>query len=211
MPGAIPNPLWVFRIVHMDNIEFILTHGMFTKDHPNRDPNYINIADLRIQKLRETQPVRIPNRGNLSDYVPFYFGPLSPMLYRIKTGYGVKQIDQSAIVYICCKVDKLKTECPNIIFTDGHAKPIDTRHFDDFNQLSEIDWNMVNQHDWKNTDEDNDRMRRKQAELLVHSHVPANCIGAIAVYNAASKTKVETIMKNLKLQIPVIVKTNYYY
>lgn len=47
--------------------------------------------------------------GTLSDYVPFYFTPCSPMLYNIKTGYnGVpKQEAMEEIVLLVASLRKL--------------------------------------------------------------------------------------------------------
>ncbi|MFI5200774.1 MAG: DUF4433 domain-containing protein [Candidatus Kapaibacterium sp.] len=217
MPGTIPKSIWVYRIVHVDNIEFILTHGMHAKDHPERDTNYVNIGLPQIQGLRSSQPVRIRNHSHLADgyltnYIAFYFGQRQPMLYKIQTGHGgVTMRPPSDIVYVCCKLDVLRAECAKVIFTDGHASKIISSHYDDFNLLTEVDWNMVNEREWNDTDDDNDRKRRKQAELLVHSHVPPSCIGGLVVYNAASKTKIETIMNKLKIQIPVKINHELYY
>jgi len=44
MPGQQPNIVSVFRIVHIDNVEYLLKHGMFTRNHSMADPNYINIG-----------------------------------------------------------------------------------------------------------------------------------------------------------------------
>lgn len=36
---------WLYRIVHIDNLKYILEHGMFNRSHANADPDYINIGD----------------------------------------------------------------------------------------------------------------------------------------------------------------------
>ena len=38
--------------------------------------------------------------GTLSDYVPFYFTPFSPMAYNIHTGLGVNRINWRDIVVL---------------------------------------------------------------------------------------------------------------
>ena len=87
MPGQRPDNIILYRIVHINNLQFILQNGMFTRHHPLSDPQYLNIGDSTLIAQRNTYPVGInPPGGMLGDYVPFYFGPLSPMLYNIKTG-----------------------------------------------------------------------------------------------------------------------------
>lgn len=91
--------IWLFRIVHIDNVEYLLKNGMFTRHHALADPDYINIGDRVLINQRDDYPVNLEGFGNLGDYVPFYFGPLSPMLLNIKTGYrGITMRPQEDIV-----------------------------------------------------------------------------------------------------------------
>lgn len=215
MPGQQPNIVRVFRIVHIDNVEYLLTHGMFTKTHAQADPNYINIGDSGLIAQRNDYPVGInPPNGQLGEYVPFYFGPLSPMLLNIKTGYsGITQRPQEDIVYIVCRANSIVEYCDEWCFTDGHAKNTITEFYNNLDNLSEVDWNIVSERQWSNTEEDFDRMRRKQAEFLVKHHVPVNCISSIVVLNQTKKEFVEEIINRLGLEILVQVNPNneYYY
>lgn len=215
MPGQQPNIVSVFRIVHIDNVEYLLMHGMFHRNHPQADPNYINIGDSTLIAQRNDYPVGVnPPNGNLGEYVPFYFGPLSPMLLNIKTGYrGITQRPQEEIVYIVCRVNSIVEACEEWCFTDGHAKNNITEFYNDLQYLSEVDWNMVFEKHWKNTEEDFDRMRRKQAEFLVKHHVPVSCISGIVVFDETGKTFVEGVVTRLGLEIPVLVNPNnqFYY
>lgn len=215
MPGQQPNIVRVFRIVHIDNVEYLLRYGMFTRTHAQTDPNHINIGDSGLIAQRNTYPVGInPPNGVLGDYVPFYFGPLSPMLLNIATGYrGITRRPQDEIAYIVCRVNTLIQNCAEWCFTDGHAKNAITEFYNDMNDLGKVDWDMLGQRQWSNTEEDFDRMRRKQAEFLVKHHVPVNCISSIVVLNEARKTFVEEIITRLDLAIPVRVNPNnqFYY
>lgn len=215
MPGQQPNIVQVFRIVHIDNVEYLLSHGMYHRNHSNSDPNYINIGDSTLIAQRNNYPVSInPPNGNLGEYVPFYFGPLSPMLLNIKTGYrGIRQRSQGEIVYIVCRVNTIAQSCEQWCFTDGHAKNSISGFYNDLVRLSEVDWNMVTERHWSNNEDDFDRMRRKQAEFLVKYHVPVSCISSIVVLNEIKKTIIEEIVNKLGLEIPVIVNPNnqFYY
>ena len=212
MPGQIPAEIWLFRIVHISNIDYILNNGMFTGNHPQADPNYLNIGDPNLIDQRHNYTVKIiPPNGYLGEYIPFYFGTLSPMLFKIKTGYGVHQYAQEDIAYICCKLDNVINNCSEWCFTDGHAKATISEFYNNLANLNQVDWTIINERMWTNTDSDYDRMRRKQAEFLVKDHVPLGCIEGIAVYNERSKLNVEQIIQRLGINIPVKVKNNFYY
>lgn len=215
MPGQQPDIVKVFRIVHVDNVEYLLRHGLFTRTHQQADPNYINIGDTGLIGQRNDYPVATnPPNGVLGDYIPFYFGPLSPMLLNIKTGFrGITKRPQKDIVYIVCRVNTIVEHCEEWCFTDGHAKNKLTDFYTNLDDLKEVDWDVVFLGQWHNTEDDLDRMRRKQAEFLVKHHVPVGCISGIAVFDASQKTFIETILNRLDLIIPVIVNPNnqFYY
>ena len=169
MPGKQPNIIFLYRIVHIDNLDYILTHGMITRNHINADPNYINIGDTGLIAQRTDYPVGInPPNGVLGDYIPFYFGPLSPMLLNIKTGHrGITKRPQEEIIYVVCKLENVIAKCDKWCFTDGHAKTAITGFFNKTESLHEVDWDIVKERYWTNAEEDFDKMRRKQAEFLV--------------------------------------------
>jgi hypothetical protein len=178
MPGSVPEIVRIYRIIHIDNVEYALTHGMFTRLHEKADPNYINIGDTDLITKRNNYPVKVnPPNGLLGEYVPFYFGPLSPMLLKIKDGNGgITRRAQEEIVYFISRVETIVLYCPNWCFTDGHAKKAITDFYNSIEDLDEVDWNVVRQRYWSNTEDDFDRVRRKQAEFLVKDHVPVDCI-----------------------------------
>lgn len=64
-----------------------------------------------------------------------------------------------------------------------------------------------------NTEEDYDRMRRKQAEFLVKSHVPATCICGLIVLDADQENKAKEITQNAGLELPIYIDTKrkYFY
>ncbi|MGH2622492.1 MAG: DarT ssDNA thymidine ADP-ribosyltransferase family protein [Sphingobacterium sp.] len=68
-----PNPVFIFRMVHWKNIEYILRHGLCCKSHPEADPEYINIGHQQLIKDREDTLIPISGYGTLGDYIPFYF------------------------------------------------------------------------------------------------------------------------------------------
>lgn len=215
MPGQIPDVPKVFRILHITNLEYMLVNGIYTKNDVNADPNYINIGDTGLISKRQDYVVKInPPNGELGEYIPFYFGPLSPMLLKIRDGDGgVTKRPQSEIIYVVCRIETIKEFCPEWCFTNGHSVPLITEFYNSTEHLDKVDWDVVSLKYWRNTEDDLDRMRRKQAEFLVKNHIPSKCIGAIVTYNNDTKEIVLNILKKLELDIPVRVnpKNNFYY
>lgn len=215
MPAVDYKSKFIFRMIHYQNLEFILNNGMHAKTSPIQDPGYINIGDIQLIEQRRVCHVGInPPGGDLGDYVPFYFGGHSPMLLNIKTGYrGIQQRPQSDIIYLVCKIQDIIACCPEWCFTDGHAKNNFTEFFNDINDLCQIDWNAVSLQHWANDEQDRDRMRKKQAEFLVKTHVPTNCITGIIVKTPQREQFVKEVLSRLSLNIRVKVDSNnkYYY
>ena len=212
MPSAVPNIVGVYRIVHIDNLKDILVRGMFAATHPDRPDDYRFIGNKRLTLQRKTYRVSVPSGGELGDYVPFYFSKRSVMLYNIHTGYGgIEQTPQEQIIYVLCKLDSLEQGGCQYCFTDGHAKSNQTRFYTDRADLDKLDWDVLKARQWNNTLEDRDRMRRKQAELLVRYHVPVSCIDYLVVYNQATQRVVKQIVVDSSCNVPVATKPLFYY
>lgn len=96
------------------------------------DPNFVSIGNSELIDLRKHRVVDIPPGGTLTDYIPFYFTPYTPMLYNIKTGYGeIKQRHNDEIIVLVSSLHELERAGVEYVFTDRHAK-LETARF--FNQ-----------------------------------------------------------------------------
>jgi hypothetical protein len=214
MPNLVPDPVWLYRMVHYDNLEFVLKNGMYASKHTATDPNYIFIGDSSLTQQRTSFEIPLSGSGNIGEYVAFYFCTLSPMLFNIKTGHrGITKRPQSDIIYICCKLTSFEREACEFVFCDGHAKNRITQFYSGTSDLDKIDWSLRWERYWRNTEEDYDRQRRKQAEFLVRNHVPATCIDHIVVYDREKATFVNDMLTRLALNIPVSVNPQgkFYY
>jgi len=136
---AKPETIWLYRMTHIDNLPHILSKGLVTATSPDADPNFRAIGDQSLIGVRKDLEVPVTPGGNFSEYVPFYLGPRSPMLYQIATGYeGVEKLDQEEIIYIIAKHDCVREKGLEFVFSDGHARHNMTQFFneeDSFDQL----------------------------------------------------------------------------
>jgi ssDNA thymidine ADP-ribosyltransferase, DarT len=195
---------YLFRITHSDNLPFILREGMACRHCLPQDPNFVNIGAGDIIEKRDNKRVDIAPQGRLSDYVPFYFAPRSPMLYSIRH-------QQDDIVYIVTRASMIEAANLSFVFTDGHALQAFSQFFNDLKDLDAIDWPLMQSEFWRNTEEDNDRRRRRMAEFLVWNSVPPECIGMICTKTEAKAEAVKQMVAHAKMTIPVACRENWYY
>ena len=204
----------IFRITHFNNLDFILKNGIHCCNSGIQDPTFVNIGNPSIISRRNYIQVPVPPGGVLNDYVPFYLGVHSPMLLQIFSGLaGGIPCTQEDIIYIVSNDTLLSQNNLKFVFTDGHAVDHLTRNFyNSINDFNKLDWRVINDKYWANTEDDPDRQRRKQAEFLVFQNVPVNCIFGIGVYNSNMKNKIDSILLNNNCSyIPCKVKTKWYY
>ncbi len=209
----VPSPVYLYRIIHISNLPYILKLGKITTSvHPDADPNYEGIGDKTLIQSRSGKRIILPPGGTFTDYVSFYFGQRSPMLYNIRFGFmDVKKCPQEEIIYLVTTMEEIEKENLPYVFFDGHGYHNFSEIYNKRSDLKQIDWKTAKAIQWNDTAEDTDRKRRKQAEFLVHREVPLTSILGIAVYNEKSRIAVEEMIEKSKKKIKVIVKNNWYY
>ena len=199
---------YAFRITHIDNIPHILKNGLVKADSPLHDENYVPIGDPQIIGLRGDIEVK---GYRIGDYIPFYLGPRSPMLYVIQHGYnGVQRVEPEKIVYCVIRLDDLINNNIDCIFTDGHAVSFLTSFYsrNKLNSINEIvKFDDVYSSQW-NSEEDLDLKRRKEAELLIKNDLPVHFLRGFVVYN--NKAKDFLIEKGVADNM-IAVMPSYYF
>ncbi len=214
MAAPIPTP--IFRLIHMDNLRLCLRRGGLHAPNftPNNGSTYRTIHNVEVQQKRHE--VRIPcgPGGVVHDYVPFYFGYLSPMMLNLKTGQ-VPGYDegQEPLIYLVSTCQAVRHGGTGFVFSDGHGLASFTEWFDDLGDLDKVDWEMVYQRYWADSLEDMDRQRRKQAEFLVHRLCDWALIDKIGVIDEARKRQAEAIMADFgpQCRTMVEVRREWYY
>jgi len=213
----IPVPAHIFRITYIRNLDTVLNRdGLHAPNHfPEDGLAYKSIHNWEIQARRKETSVSCGPGGTIHDYVAFYFGILSPMLFQLKTG-RVPDYDegQEPIIYLVSTCQEVARKGLRFVFTDGHGIAFNTEFFDNLENLDRVDWNMVHARYWSEKNNiDIDRQRRKQAEFLVHEFCPWDAIQEIGVINQERKEEVETILTRYpRRHQPVVrVRPRWYY
>lgn len=116
---------------------------------------------------------------------------------------------QQPVIYLCSSTEAVDAAKLRWVFTEGHADMDYTDFFDDFKNLAHIDWSLMRAKYWRDTDEDGDRKRRRQAEFLVKDFFPWKLVKQIAVYdNAAAKIVRDILAGNTT---PIVSERGWYY
>ena len=174
----------IYHITHVDNLATIVAKGGLLCDRRVADHGLakVGIAHQHIKKRRATRQVPIGPRGTLEDYVPFYFAPRSPMLLSIHRGYVEGYTGgQRSVVHLVSSVKRIVAAGLPFVFADGHAEMALSEFFDDLDDLTKVDWRIMAETYWTDTDEDGDRKRRRQAEFFVDQFVPWSLVAKIGV------------------------------
>lgn len=212
----IPNPTPVLRFTHVDNLETIIRRGgLHAPNHvPNDGLPYRFCHSVEVQSARAAVPILLDPGGTIHDYIPFYFGYLSPMMLNLKTGRveGYSE-GQDPLIYLVSSAQAIRAAGLRFVFSDGHGLAMFTEWFDDLARLDAIDWDVVNLRYWTDTINDMDRQRKKQAEFLVHQYCPWSLVQEIVVIDAAMRHRVESIQAAFPAAQRRVVRIdrNWYY
>ena len=203
---SLPTKIWLYRITHIRNLPHILQHGLVTEASPQANPNFVRIGDTSLIDYRKNLPAPESVGGLLSDYIPFYLAPRSPMLLQIATGWeAVEQVPQQDIVYLISSYEAISTRQLPFFFSDGHVRSETSAKYTLAKDFAQLDWYTIYATHWKSDETDLRRKEKKQAEFLVKHHVPIDCIAYIGVYTTFVKTEIVRMLDAENLEIPVRV------
>ena len=175
---------------------------------PSTRIGYQHIKDRRL-----TRPVPLSPGDFVGDYVPFYFAPRSPMLFVIHKGSVPGYSGgQTEVVHLVSTIERVEAAGLGWVFTDGHAEmaPL-TDFYDDLTDLNKVDWELMQSRYWFDTDDYPDRMRRRQAEFLVHGFFPWELVDSIGVCNEATAARVYEVLETLAHKPQVAIEQTWYY
>lgn len=212
----VPNPTPIYRLLHVENLPLCLKwEALLAPAHaPNDGMAYKTIHNVDIQNKRTNTRIPCGPDGVIHDYVPFYFGPRSPMLYQLHTGRvaGYRE-GQEPLIYLVANAQAVQQSGVGYVFSDGHGIAAFTNWFHDLTELDKVDWEAAYARVWKDTVDDPDRQRRKQSEFLIHRECPWALIEEVAVLTEALKQRIEGVLAGvaMKLRKPVRLRPEWYY
>jgi hypothetical protein len=187
-----PEKALIWRIVHRDNLPWILENGLHCGNGGERSPHWVSIGNPELTDRRSGHPVPVPPGGFLNDYVPFYFTPFSPMLRNIHSGWGgIRQRPNEEIVILVSSLHHVARQGLPYLFTDSHAYYQWTNFYSDLTDLNKIDWPLLQARDFRRDPDDPAKFERYQAEALIHRRLPAGDLRGIVCYTDALQQTIE--------------------
>jgi hypothetical protein len=207
-----PDKALIFRIVHVGNLQWLLDNGAHCRSSNSTASNYVQIGNAELIEKRRSRSVPIYPGGALSDYVPFYFTPASPMLFNIKTGWGgIRQRSNEEIVVLVLSLHRLIERGMPFVFTDRHAYLAAASFFSNLSDLKVLDWVALQQKRFNRDPNDPEKFERYQAEALVYRHVPIDALMGIGCYNAAVQAHIQTELNSRSLTLQVAVRPTWFF
>jgi ssDNA thymidine ADP-ribosyltransferase, DarT len=213
-----PRGRWIVHFTHVDNLPGIVAEGRLVCDGVAcRGLTRTEVGDVRIKEARRRRAVGVDPGGCVGDYVPFYFGPRSPMMYRIAADCrdsisGRYPDGDRPLVYFATTVGAVVDDGLGWVATDGNAATATSRFTSVLDELDGmVDWPLMTAPMWNNTPEDPDRQRRRMAEFLVHRELPLPLVRRVVAYSDSYADRARLALAGHDLSNRVFVRPDWYY
>lgn len=156
---------YLYHMTYINNLASIVKHGLLSHNEAyRRGLIEVDISDPDVQDRRSNRMI-----GNVSlhEYVPLYFSPRNPMLYR-RNQY------QDDIIILGLDAKLLFEK--NVIFSDGNAASRETQFFRGAKMLNRLSWDIIWSQYWTDFE---DGKRIKCAEILVYPAIQPSRIKVV--------------------------------
>lgn len=217
-PGTSVHEWWVLHFTHLNNLPSIVAAGALSCDRQARQgPMHTEVGDTSIKEARRQRVVTVGPGGTVGDYVPLYFAPRSPMMFRIAcdcrdAAPGRYLGGDRPLIYLAARVRAVADSGLAWVATDGNARAKITRFSSCLAEVEEmIDWELMRQKMWNSNLDDPDRERRRAAELLVHRQAPLSLFHEVIAYSECYAALARVALGNQPLAQRVIVRPDWYY
>jgi hypothetical protein len=211
-----PSVTKLYHFTHMDNLSSIIRNGLLS-DTETRSQSLLEVeaGEPAIKERRRGRVVPVPPGGVVGDYVPFYFGPRSPMLFTVSRGNVASFTgDPHDLVYVCTTLARLQQSGAMLVLTDRNAaKAVAEFSIDPVRWFAEdfIDWELMEQRMWNDVPGYRDRKERRMAECLVHRAVGWSSVMAVGVFDDERAARVAAILEGDDAAPTVLVRPHWYY
>lgn len=189
----------IYHFTHIDNLPGLLRTGFLAKNHPKFPlTKYKSVAAEGIQRVRAKMPVTCGPKGVVHDYVPLYFGSVSPMFLGV---VNKKNIDQMDVLYFEFPISLVTRD--DVVFTDASANTEyePPNFFSNPADLVNLNWKIIDSRKWSTPEH---LLHQRMAEVLIHRQVSILEAQRIVVWNEGIQRAVEKVLKRAGGEFPPI-------
>lgn len=208
-----PRDWIVWHFTHVDNLPSIVSTGRLLPDSavtPLTDVAYDEVKERRRHKV--VDPDTDYPASMVSDHVPFYIAARSPMLFVVQRGHAGYSGGVAPLVHLGVFLGDIIDADLTWCASDGNAGAGFTKFTREINELGTfVDFDLLCQYRWNNTDEDTNRQSRRAAEILVHGHVPVELISWVCCCNEKTMTQAEDLLNSVGVVRNYVVKPEMFY
>lgn len=206
-----PDPVRIYHFTHLRNLAGIIKGGLRSDAACRREGRTeVQIGSAGIRQRRLKLPVGdVGPGGNVGDYVPWYFGPRSPMMFALSRNNYEYQEGFDEVVYLVSSVPKIVDLGGEWIASDRNAALSLAEFTDEEDSLRDhISWDVIGAQYWTDFADGADL---RAAEFLVYESVPWEAVEAIVTKTEDTHGQVQTMVAGLDHSPPVYVRGQWYF
>lgn len=206
-----PDPIRIYHFTHLRNLPGIIEEGLWSDAACRREGlTQVEIGSAGIRERRLNLSVGdVGPGGCVGDYVPWYFGPRSPMMFTLSRNNYEYQQGFDEVVYLVSSVRRIVSLGRAWIASDRNAALTLAEFTDDEASLgSHISWDVIAARYWTDFPDGADL---RAAEFLVHEYVPWEAVRAIVTKTENTRAMVEDMVAGLDHSPPVTVRSQWYF
>lgn len=214
MPRPTPTP--VYHFTRVEHLPTILQSGLLCDRQAQAAGLLtIEVGNTGIKARRVDREVPVRPGGVVADYVPFYFAPRSPMMYAIERGnVPGYTAGTDRVIYLATTIEKLLEVGLAPVLTDRNA----VLDYTEFIQLRDgepadgfIDWPLMAERYWFDTETYPDRRERRMAECLVPGVVPWDAILDVGAKSQTVADEVQGLLGSSQDVPRVAAQPGWYF
>ena len=207
-----PEKALIWRIVHRNNLPWILDNGLHCGNCDIRSDQWITIGNAELISKRANHIVPLPPGGTLNDYVPFYFTPFSVMLKNIQSGWGgIQKRSNEEIIILVSSLYHIHARGLPFLFTDSHAYSTLAMFYNNLEDLNKVDWSLLQRRDFRRDPDDPRKLDRYQAEALIYKTCPVSHLLGLVCYNESIRKELNQQIQMRGLELQVHARPGWYF
>jgi len=208
-----PRDWAVWHFTHIDNLPAIVGAGRLMPSAsvaPARDVANSDVKARRAQRIVTPDAAYPPSVVN--DHVPFYIAAKSPMLYVMSRGHDGYQGGCEPLIFLGVFLGDIIDAGLTWCVSDSNAAAqyaAFSRQVDTLGSF--VDFDLLRQRDWYNTNDDMDRKSRRAAETLVLQSVPLELVSLVVAKSNPMLLAAQDLLRNVGGVRQYLVRDQMYY